>query len=79
MIKGELVKRVLGELGETEEHPIKAINLIVSENSEEYVLDLLRDSRKLYEAGLTTIDKSRKRTRGGCFFFLDKYRKQGLT
>ncbi len=78
MTKVAWVSYLKGELKEVNPHPLKAINLVVGGHCDEYLSKLLSDAQKLHKAGILIKDRTRKRTLGGCFFFVEKYRKKGL-
>lgn len=68
---GAIVAQIATELGETEEKPVREIEQIVTHCGPEESLAWLAQTRSVEDAGgLLTKDRSRRRTRGGVYFFL---------
>ncbi len=72
-VKWMLRDRLAEALGETEATPLWHLYRVVCELGGEAVVDLLRETLEVEQAGgMLTRDGSRKRTRGGVFFELAK-------
>lgn len=60
-------------LGETEEKPLKQIELIIEHMGRDFVAKYLEETEKIEEkGGMKTEDKKRRRTKGGVFFYIVK-------
>jgi hypothetical protein len=67
----QTVALIAQDLGETEEQPVTTIRRIVNQFGADFAHQVLQETARVEEqGGLMLPDKSRKRTRGGVFFYL---------
>lgn len=62
------IAKILGE------ENLEGIELVVKVAGEERSAKYAKKAAQLYQGGLMTADGSRRRTKGGCFFFAAKMR-----
>jgi hypothetical protein len=71
----DFIARIAAELGETDRVPLRQIGRIIELCGEQFVEDLLAETKAVEEeGGLTVKDGSRRRTVGGVFFYLARGR-----
>jgi hypothetical protein len=69
--RDDVVKIIASELGEHEEEPLRLLRRIVKRLGTEQALAFLKETVDIEEAGgMWLIDGSRRRTKGGVFFYL---------
>ncbi len=71
----KLVDEIIAELEETEKVPLRQIETIVRLCSPQFAQAILEETREIdADEGIMTSDSTRRRTKGGVFFYLARYR-----